>query len=151
MTLTPEPLSIKAPVIFYPWTRMFTPGQCGLITFEPISKLATCTLAAGAGCNDFVQPSLNLGTNHRSCSSVIMIWNPIRSDRSALGSSLSWMSVACFAFSSTTHCCVLNRTVHTTWCLANTSCVLFHPGIFFALTLGCYLLYNRCYHIHLWF
>ena len=110
MTFTPEPPSINVPMIFSPWTRMSTPGQCGSITFEPISKLATCTLAAGAGCNDFVQPSLNLGTNHRSCSSVIMIWNPIRSDRSALGSSLSWMSVACFAFASSTYCCVYNRT-----------------------------------------
>ena len=61
---TLKPPSINAPLIFCQWTIMSTPNRS--ITFVPLSALATCTSATGAGCKDFLSPSLNLGNSRYS-------------------------------------------------------------------------------------
>ena len=75
ITFTPEPPSINAPIIFFPWTKMSSPGQCGSMTLERISTLATCTSVTGSSRTAFVRSALNLGTSRSSYSRVIVIWH----------------------------------------------------------------------------
>jgi hypothetical protein len=131
ITFTPDPPLIKMPATFCPPMMASILGHSQSITRSSTS--VSCTACAGAvAIPSKVRriPSLNRGTSHNNCSSVIVTWIPAKSEMSGttplLDSSVAsvstalpfaarwapWVNISafCCAFASSTHYCACSLT-----------------------------------------